>query len=62
MPDPMCSRAVAAQAKQLWRIRENISEALKRRGPTWKYDLSCKMGDMYRLVEEVRARLQVRAI
>ncbi len=49
--------ADSAQAKHLWRLREDASVAITRRGHVFKYDLSFPHPSMYRLVEEMRGRL-----
>jgi FAD/FMN-containing dehydrogenase len=46
-----------SQAAALWKVRENITEGLRQRGATFKYDVSIPLSDMYRLVEDVRHRL-----
>lgn len=46
-----------SQAAALWKVRENITEGLRLRGATFKYDISIPLSDMYRLVEDVRRRL-----
>ncbi|KAI9852018.1 MAG: hypothetical protein M1838_002141 [Thelocarpon superellum] len=46
------------QAKALWRWREGIPECLGHWGGVYKYDLSIPLKDMYKLVEDVRERLE----
>ncbi|KAI8477357.1 MAG: hypothetical protein J3K34DRAFT_453004 [Monoraphidium minutum] len=50
--------ASGAQAAAMWRVREGVSEALTRRGPVFKYDLSIPLPHMYDLVEEMRRRTE----
>jgi len=52
--------AEPAKARRLFRLREDVSVALSQRGHVFKYDVSLKMDDMYRLVEEMRERLDAR--
>jgi len=47
----------STQAAALWRIREGITEALRRRGAIYKYDVSIPTAQMYDLVEATRRRL-----
>ncbi|KAK9803284.1 hypothetical protein WJX72_007036 [[Myrmecia] bisecta] len=47
----------SGQVASIWNLRENISVALQHKGPTYKYDLSMPVPEMYGLVEEMRARL-----
>lgn len=42
----------------IWALRENISEGLRLAGAVYKYDLSLPPNDMYKLVEEMRARMK----
>lgn len=46
-----------AQAAAMWRLREGITEALRHRGAIYKYDVSMPTPLMYKLVEDMRARL-----
>jgi FAD/FMN-containing dehydrogenase len=46
------------QTKELWAWRESIPEALSHYGGVYKYDVSIPIQDMYRLVEDVRTRLE----
>lgn len=45
------------QAKDLWRLREEIAVALASRGAVYKYDVSLPLADMYTLVEVMRERV-----
>lgn len=45
------------QAAALWSLRELIPEAGSKSGAAFKYDLSTAPGEMYDLVEKMRARL-----
>ncbi|KAL4440007.1 hypothetical protein ABPG75_003008 [Micractinium tetrahymenae] len=45
------------QARQMWHIREGITEALRHRGAIYKYDVSMPIHAMYQLVEDMRERL-----
>ncbi|KAL0480498.1 D-2-hydroxyglutarate dehydrogenase, mitochondrial [Acrasis kona] len=47
------------QAKALWRMRESISECLRREGGTrlYKYDVSMPLPIMYKLVSDTKERL-----
>ena len=45
------------QAHSLWSLRELITEACTKMGSAFKYDLSTAPGEMYDLVEQMRARL-----
>lgn len=42
--------------RNMWALRERITEALTREGVTYKYDVSLPMSVMYNLVEETRQR------
>ncbi len=46
------------QTKDVWRLREGITEALARRGAVYKYDVSLPHAHMYALVNEVNAKFQ----
>lgn len=46
-----------AQAQGIWRVREGVTEALARRGATYKYDVSLPVDEMYSLVEDMRKRV-----
>ena len=46
------------QIQSLWAWREGIAEALGHIGGVYKYDLSIPLPEMYRLVEDTRARLE----
>jgi len=48
------------QAKRLWRLREDLSVGVSRRGHVFKYDVSLPLARMYSLVEATRERLSVR--
>ena len=45
------------QMRSLWAWREGITEALSHLGGTYKYDVSIPLRDLYRLVEDTRARV-----
>ncbi|KAF1809606.1 D-lactate dehydrogenase-like protein 2 [Eremomyces bilateralis CBS 781.70] len=45
------------QILNLWSFRERIPEALQHWGGVYKYDVSIPIQDMYKLVEDTRARL-----
>jgi len=49
-----------AKARALFALREDVSVALTARGHVFKYDVSLALGDMYALVEAMRARLSGR--
>lgn len=53
--DGVISQSIA-QANELWRCREGISDACTNFGYPYKYDLSLRLDDMHRLVEETRVR------
>ncbi|KAI2626522.1 D-lactate dehydrogenase 2 mitochondrial precursor [Hypoxylon sp. NC1633] len=46
------------QLRSLWAQREGITETIGHWGGVYKYDLSIPIKDMYKLVEDVRTRLQ----
>ncbi|KAL2155978.1 hypothetical protein VTH82DRAFT_722 [Thermothelomyces myriococcoides] len=46
------------QIKSLWAWREGIPEALSHLGGTYKYDVSIPLKEMYKLVEDTRARIE----
>jgi len=46
------------QIKALWSQRESVPECLGHWGGLYKYDLSIPLADMYRLVEETKARFE----
>lgn len=46
----------------LWSLREGIPEACGKFGSVYKYDLSIPVGNMYDVVEKVRARLQEKGL
>ena len=50
------------QAASLWSLREGITEACTKLGAAFKYDLSTAPGEMYDLVEKMRARLEERGL
>ena len=52
--------ADSAQARRLFRLREDVSVALSQRGHVFKYDVSLRLADMDALVAEMRARLDAR--
>lgn len=45
------------QVKEIWRIREGISEALMHDGVVYKYDISLPLSYLYDLVTDMRSRL-----
>jgi len=45
------------QVKEIWRIREGISEALMHDGVVYKYDISLPLSCLYDLVTDMRSRL-----
>lgn len=45
------------QARKLWRLREDLSVGIQRRGHVFKYDVSLPTPRMYALVEDTRERL-----
>jgi len=47
----------STQIANIWRLRENIAEALKRAGAVYKYDVSIPVPDLYDLVTEMRTRM-----
>ncbi|XP_057375855.1 D-2-hydroxyglutarate dehydrogenase, mitochondrial-like [Daphnia carinata] len=47
----------SAQAKNLWELRERISEALACEGYVYKYDVSVPVRQFYQLVDDMRIRL-----
>lgn len=48
----------AAQQRELWGLRERVTEALVRAGAVYKYDVSLPTHRMYEAVEAVRRRLR----
>ncbi|CAJ2506998.1 Uu.00g081840.m01.CDS01 [Anthostomella pinea] len=46
------------QIKSLWAQREGIPECLGHWGGVYKYDLSIPLGDLYKLVDETRKRIE----
>lgn len=46
------------QIKALWGWREGITEALGHAGGTYKYDVSIPLEELYKLVEDARARFE----
>ncbi|KAL2164668.1 hypothetical protein VTH06DRAFT_3885 [Thermothelomyces fergusii] len=46
------------QIRSLWAWREGIPEALSHLGGTYKYDVSIPLKELYRLVEDTRARVE----
>jgi D-2-hydroxyglutarate dehydrogenase len=40
--------------EDLWRLRETISESLKKAGVVYKYDVSLPLDNFYELVEVMR--------
>jgi FAD/FMN-containing dehydrogenase len=51
----------AARARHLWRLREAHTEAIARRGPVHKYDVSLPLDAAVAVVEEVERALAARA-
>ena len=47
-----------SQLKSLWRWREGIPECLGHWGGVYKYDVSIPLKDLYRLVDDTKARLE----
>ncbi|KAI5864633.1 D-lactate dehydrogenase 2 mitochondrial precursor [Durotheca rogersii] len=47
-----------AQLKALWSQREGITESVGHWGGVYKYDVSIPLQDMYKLVEDVRKRVE----
>ena len=47
----------AAEASQIWQLRESVTEALRQRGATYKYDVSVPIDSMDAIVQETRSRL-----
>jgi len=45
------------QIRSLWKWREGIPECLGHWGGVYKYDVSIPLGDLYQLVDDVRARI-----
>lgn len=45
------------QLQSLWAVRETIGESAGKAGSVYKYDVSVPVGQMYDVVEKVRARL-----
>lgn len=45
------------QITELWKCREDISEALAHWGGVYKYDLSIPISEMYQLVDDTRERM-----
>ncbi len=45
------------KAKNLWSLREDISESLRKEGCVYKYDISVPLPKMYDLIEDMRIRL-----
>ncbi|OLN85808.1 putative D-lactate dehydrogenase, mitochondrial [Colletotrichum chlorophyti] len=46
------------QSKALWGWREGIPECLGHWGGTYKYDVSIPLSDLYKLVEDTKARME----
>lgn len=44
--------------QSIWALRENLAEALKRRGYTYKYDISLPTEKMYDIVEMMREKMK----
>lgn len=51
-----------SQIRQIWKLRESVSESLQRNGFVYKYDVSLPINRFYELVEVMRERLGSRAI
>lgn len=49
------------ESKTLWKLREGISESLKREGYVYKYDFSIPSRLHYQMVEDTKKRLGNRA-
>jgi FAD/FMN-containing dehydrogenase len=45
------------QLQSLWAVRETIGESAGKAGSVYKYDVSVPVGQMYDVVEKVRAKL-----
>ena len=52
--------ASEAQAEELWRLRDSISEAEKKDGPAAKHDMSVAVSDMASFMTEASARVEAR--
>lgn len=48
----------AAQSKAIWELRESVTEALRVKGATYKYDVSVPIHEMDDVVQETRERLR----
>ncbi|KAI2642616.1 hypothetical protein GGS21DRAFT_544738 [Xylaria nigripes] len=48
----------ATQIESLWSQREGITECVGHFGGTYKYDVSIPLKDLYRLVDDTRARIE----
>jgi len=51
-----------SQRRMLWSLRENISSALAKRGKVWKFDVTLRAVDWYRLVVDIRAKVEAAGI
>merc|ERR1711977_388969 len=63
--DLITNGAVAQDGSQFqafWRIREGVPEALTTYKAMYKYDLSIPLEPMYDLVEEMRSRVEDKAL
>lgn len=50
------------QVKALWTWREGITECLGHLGGVYKYDLSIPLPELYKLVEDLRVRLEAKGL
>lgn len=50
----------SGQAQGIWELRESVTEALRVRGATYKYDVSIPISQMYDIVTEARLILEKR--
>eukprot|EP01028_Stygiella_incarcerata_P007944 TRINITY_DN331_c2_g1_i6.p1 TRINITY_DN331_c2_g1~~TRINITY_DN331_c2_g1_i6.p1 ORF type:complete len:456 (+),score=124.53 TRINITY_DN331_c2_g1_i6:184-1551(+) len=61
MGDGIIADGVLAQSetqfKDIWALRESISESLNKKGAVYKYDVSLPQSRMYDLVEDIRKRV-----
>lgn len=47
----------AKESKDIWELRESVTEALRRRGATYKYDISVPINVMDKVVQSTRQRM-----
>ena len=52
----------STQINELWRLREDCSVALQKKGFVYKYDLSIPLFKFYELVEVMRDRIKEKGI